>query len=297
MRLDGEFPKLSGSAVTLGKFDGIHRGHQKLIRKILEQKELGAKAVLCAFVTSGESILSVEERRDFLEVLGVDVLLECPMDENIRRMKAETFVREILIGDLKTSFVAVGEDFRFGNERKGTPQLLQDMGKKLGFQTEILSKEMEGHRKVSSTYVREELARGNMERVTSLLDRRFLVKGIVEHGRGMGHKFFFPTTNLIPPEGKLMPPSGVYTTISHFGDQTWQGITNVGYKPTVGEETFLGVETFLFDCETDLYGQTCTVEFCSFRRPERKFSSFEALREQLRKDKLDGKRYFDENLF
>lgn len=294
MRLDGAFPKLSHSAVTLGKFDGIHRGHQKLIRRIVEQKESGAQAVVCAFVSSGESLLSSRERNRFLEGLGVDILLECQMKEKLRSMKAETFVREVLMGDLKTAFVAVGEDFRFGNERKGTPQLLSDMGRKLGFQTEILSKEMEGHRKVSSTYIREELSKGNMERVTSLLGRRFPAEGVVEHGRGMGHRLFFPTTNLIPPAGKLMPPNGVYATVSDFGDKKWQGITNVGYKPTVGKEKFLGVETYLFDCDEDLYGKSCTVEFCTFVRPEQKFHSFEALKRQILQDTVSGRLYFSE---
>ena len=287
------FPKLSSSAVTLGKFDGVHRGHQKLIRKILEQKEAGCQAVLCAFVGSGKTILSDTERRHFLESLGIDLLLECPMDEKLMHMKAEAFVKEILIGDLKTAYVAVGEDFRFGYERKGTPKLLEEMGRELGFRTEILSKEMEGRRKVSSTYIREELAKGNLETVSRLLGRSFLLEGTVEHGRGMGHRDFFPTANLVPPKEKLMPPNGVYVTLSHFETKTFRGITNVGYKPTIGE-IFLGAETYLFECNEDLYGQSCRVEFFRYQRPERRFSSFEALKNQIQQDIEGGLGYFQE---
>lgn len=292
MKVDGNFPRLSGSAVALGKFDGIHLGHRKLVNKILEQKENGAQAVLVAIGGSAKTILTTQERIHLLEELGVDVLLECPLDEHMRHMKAESFVREILVGALSASYVAVGEDFRFGYERKGTPELLTELGKKYHFQTEVLTKEMDGHRKISSTYIREELAKGNMEKFTALMGMDFSVEGIVEHGRGMGHKYLLPTANIVPSPQKLMPPNGVYITISHFGEKKFRGITNIGYKPTIGEK-FLGVETYLFDCNEDLYGEFCRVEFKKFIRPEQRFQSLEALKTQLEKDAAKGRKYFE----
>ena len=291
LRIDGEFPRLSNSAVTLGKFDGIHRGHRKLVEKILEQKSQGALAVLFAFDVSSQMILSREERCHLLEKMGVDVFLECPLNDRIRHMKAEAFVKEILVGDLQASFVAVGEDYRFGYERKGTPRLLENLGKKYDFQTEILSKEMDGRRKISSTYIREELKRGNMEKIHNLMGMNFVVDGKVEHGRGLGHKKLLPTTNLIPASEKLMPPNGVYVTWSHFAEKTYQGITNIGWKPTV-DGSFLGVETYLFDCSEDLYGQECRVEFLHYQRPEHKFDSLDALKKQLLQDEEKGREYF-----
>lgn len=294
LRIDGEFPRLQNSAVTLGKFDGVHRGHRKLLEKILKQKEEGASAVVFAFVSLNQMIYTREERRRLLEKMGVDVLLECPLNDKIKHMKAENFIREILVGDLQTSYVAVGEDFRFGCERKGTPQLLREFGKKCGFCVDILPKEMDGSRKISSTYIREELRHGNIEKASALLGSSFYVEGVVEHGRGIGHKVLFPTTNLVPQKEKLMPPSGVYVTLSRFGKRIYQGITNVGYKPTVGEK-FLGVETYLFDCREDLYGQKCVVEFQKFLRPEQKFPSFDLLKEQMQRDIFRGKEFFEEN--
>ena len=241
LRIEEEFPRLSGSAVTLGKFDGIHRGHRKLIQKILDQKAEGAQSVVCAFESSSQMILSHRERRKLLEYMGVDILLECPLDDRLRHMKAENFVKEILVGDLNAVYVAVGEDYRFGYERKGNAALLQTFGKKYGFTVEILPKEMDGHRKISSTYIREELKKGNMEKITELLGCDFFLDGVVEHGQGLGHKVLFPTVNLIPPSQKLMPPKGVYATTSEFGGQRYEGITNVGFKPTVGGQ-FLGAE-------------------------------------------------------
>ena len=174
LKIDGEFPRLSKSAVTLGKFDGIHRGHQKLVEKILEQKEKGLETVLFSLGIGSQMIFTKEERCQILERAGVDVLVECPLDPRIRHMKAETFIKEILVGDLQAEHVAVGEDFRFGYERKGTPQLLEIMGKKFGFTVDIVPKEMEGHRKISSTFIREELKKGNMEKVNDLLGFPFL---------------------------------------------------------------------------------------------------------------------------
>lgn len=292
MKVDGKFPRLSQSAVALGKFDGIHLGHRKLVNKILEQKEYGAQAVLVAIGGSSRTILTRQERNRLLEELGVDVLVECPLDENMRHMKAENFIREILVGALSASYVAVGEDFRFGFERKGTPQLLAEQGKKYHFRTEVLTKEMDGHRKISSTYIREELGKGNMEKFSSLMGMDFSVEGVVEHGRGMGHKYLLPTANLIPPKEKLMPPNGVYITVSRFQDKSYGGITNIGYKPTIGEK-FLGVETYLFDCDRDLYGEFCKVEFKKFIRPEQRFQSLEALKTQLEKDAAKGRKYFE----
>ena len=292
LKIDGEFPRLTNCAVTMGKFDGIHRGHQKLVERIKERKALGEQAVLFAIDASSNMILTSEERASLLDVLGVDVLVECQLNDRIRHMKAENFIKEILMGDLGASYVVVGEDNRFGFERKGTPELLVEFGRKYGFDVEILSKEMDGHRKISSTYIREELKKGNMEKVTTLMGRDYFVEGQVVHGRGMGHKVLLPTTNIVPPKTKILPPNGVYVTSSYFGDKVYHGITNIGYKPTVGE-SFLGVETYLFDCREDLYGADCRVDFKKFLRPEKKFPSLEALKARLLADAEDGWKYFE----
>lgn len=291
LKIDGEFPKLANCAVTMGKFDGIHRGHRKLVEKIKERKAFGEQAVLFAIDASSNMILTSEERASLLEKMGIDVLVECRLNDRIRHMKAENFIKEILMGDLGASYVVVGEDNRFGFERKGTPQLLKEFGEHYGFEVEVLSKEMDGRRKISSTFIREELKKGNMEKITSLMGADYFVEGKVVHGRGMGHKVLLPTTNLVPPKNKILPPNGVYVTSSSFQGKIYHGITNIGYKPTVGE-SFVGVETYLFDCKEDLYGQECRVDFKKFLRPERKFPSLEALKDRLLADAEDGKEYF-----
>ncbi len=291
LKIDGEFPKLANCAVTMGKFDGIHRGHQKLVEKIKERKALGEQAVLFAIDASSNMILTSQERASLLERMGVDVLVECRLDDRIRHMRAENFIKEILMGDLGASYVVVGEDNRFGFERKGTPELLKEFGRKYGFSVDILSKEMDGKRKISSTFIREELKKGNMEKISSLMGMDYFVEGDVVHGRGMGHKVLLPTTNLVPPKSKILPPNGVYVTTSYFDGRTYGGITNIGCKPTVGE-SFIGVETYLFDCDEDLYGKKCRVDFKKFLRPEKKFPSLEALKARLLADAENGRAFF-----
>ena len=291
LKIDGEFPKLANCAVTMGKFDGIHRGHQKLVEKIKERKALGEQAVLFAIDASSNMILTSQERASLLGRMGVDVLVECRLDDRIRHMRAENFIKEILMGDLGASYVVVGEDNRFGFERKGTPELLKEFGRKYGFSVDILPKEMDGKRKISSTFIREELKKGNMEKISSLMGMNYFVEGDVVHGRGMGHKVLLPTTNLVPPKSKILPPNGVYVTTSYFAGRTYGGITNIGCKPTVGE-SFIGVETYLFDCDEDLYGKKCRVDFKKFLRPEKKFPSLEALKARLLADAENGRAYF-----
>lgn len=207
-------------------------------------------------------------------------------------MKAKNFIREILVEDLQASYVAVGENFRFGHERKGTINTLRQYGDRYGYHTEIISKEMDERRRISSTYVREELSKGNMEKFHFLMGTDYTVEGIVKHGRGIGNKFLLPTTNLLLPEEKLTPPKGVYVTVSNFKDRVYQGITNIGYKPTIGGETSMSVETYLLDCEENLYGKFCKVDFKTFLRPEEKFASLEALKEQIEQDVQKAREYF-----
>ena len=269
------------SVVTLGKFNGMHRGHQKLINRVLEIGKKCCETVVCAFETPSRKLLTGEERYALLDAMGIDTLAECQMDARLMHMGPEEFIQQVLVGQMHAGWVVVGCDFRFGYQRKGDAAYLQKMGQTYGFQVETLEKEMDGKRPISSTYIREQLNEGHMEKVNSLLGYDFSTTGEVVHGRGLGHTIGIPTTNLIPPKEKLMPPNGVYATVSRFPHREYLGITNVGYKPTVGGEDFLGVETYLFDCQENLYGVQSTVTFHHFLRYERKFASLEQLKGQL----------------
>lgn len=286
------------SAVSLGKFDGLHRGHQKLIRHILDQKASGLSAVIFTFEKnptrmlaglSAQNIMTNEERRKRLEQMGIDKLLECPFTPQVSHMEPEYFIEEVLVRQLHASFVAVGKDFRFGYQRRGDYALLKRMGERLGFRVKVVEKEQSHGRDIGSSYIREALHEGNIPLANELLGYRYFVSGKVLHGRQIGRTLGLPTTNLLPPADKLLPPNGVYLTKTILEDGEYFGITNIGYKPTVGGETHKGVETFLFDFNGDLYGHHLTVEFLEFERPEQKFKTLEELKARILSDVYWGK--------
>lgn len=279
--------------VTLGKFDGVHRGHRKLIGRVLKISEReDCSSIVFTFdvpprVRMGaagiKTLLTNEERRCLLRKTGVDVLVECPFTEQIQNMEAEEFVEDVLIGRLHMAYAVVGTDFHFGRGRRGNPEFLQRLGKQMGFSVEIVQKERDGSREISSSYVREELEAGHMDSVRRLLGYPYFISGKIVHGRHKGHSFGYPTINQVPAPEKLLPPWGVYSSRTRIGGKDYDSVTNVGRKPTVHGKA-LGVETYLFGCSENLYGQEARVDLLAFQRPERKFESEEALIAQLGRD-------------
>lgn len=284
------------SAVTLGKFDGLHRGHQKLIRRILELESKGCKSVVFTLNSKRAKglLLTDEERREHLEKMGVSYLIDCPFVPEIAGMEPEEFVSRILVDKLHARFLVVGEDFRFGYKRKGDYRTLMELQKIYGFQVEVIRKEQYQGREISSTYVKEALAEGRMELVRELLGYPYYVTGEVLHGRKIGRTLGMPTTNLVPTTRKLLPPNGVYVSMTSIEQGEYQGITNIGYKPTVGAD-YRGVETYLFDFDGDLYGEMTQVKLLAFERPEMKFDSLEELKKSMHRDIAYGREYFHES--
>ncbi len=292
------------SVVTIGKFDGLHVGHQKLLHLVCEKKKDGVKAVVFTFdVPPGaklsgkgmDTLVTNEERCQMLEEQGIDYLIECPFVPEIMSMEPERFVEEVLVGRLKAKYIVAGTDCGFGHNRRGDYKLLQKLAPTYGYEVDIVEKVQYQGRDISSTYVREEIARGNMELANFLLGYTYRISGKVEHGNHLGGtKLDMPTANLFPPEHKLLPPNGVYATKTVVDGKRYEGISNIGTKPTVSEGNVRGIETFLFDFSGDLYGRNITVELYTFERPEMKFASLDELKVQMHKDMEFGKKFFAE---
>lgn len=280
--------------ITLGKFDGVHRGHQKLIRLVHEiGSKKGWKTAAFTFDVSpqvkmgmrrSQLLMTNEERRTRLEKLGLDYLVECPFTDEIKNMEPEDFVKKILVEKMQARALVVGEDFHFGKRRRGDAALLLKMGEELAIEIHVEPKEQDGNRDISSTYVREELSLGHMEKVTELLGNPYSVKGEIVHGNHIGHTLGFPTINQIPEPIKLLPPNGVYLSRTLVDGREYDGISNVGTKPTVQGKKILGIETHLLFFSGDLYGKEARVQLLSFRRPEKKFDSLDELKAQLDSD-------------
>lgn len=280
------------TVISLGKFDGIHRGHELLMEKLAQKKEEGLKAAIFTFDIppkknvehiEAKVLTTNEEKMHIFEGIGIDYLIECPFTREVMCMEPEDFIR-MLVEKLNVKCIVVGEDFHFGHNRRGDYQMLKRYAPVYGYEALILSKMKEDERDISSTFVREEIMAGNIEKANHLLGYRYFVTGMVKHGNQIGRTIGIPTINLIPPEEKLLPPFGVYVTEVFIDDKRYYGVTNVGCKPTIKGNNPVGVETHLLDFREDVYEKVVTVEFRTMIREERKFESIEKLQEQMMND-------------
>lgn len=286
------------TAAAIGKFDGIHIGHRRLLEEILNRREKGLKACVFTFdpppavlfgSSAEESLLSTrEEKRLLFARMGVDILIEFPLSRETAAIPPESFVSGILGERMKVAFLAAGRDLSFGAGGAGDAALLERMGAALGFETRIIDKVCAEGREVSSTLVRDRLEQGDMEGVRRLLGMPYLIAGQVVRGNRLGRTMGFPTINLIPGKEKKLPPRGVYFSGVRVGEKNYAAISNVGYKPTVSSERISGVESYLYDFRDTVYGEEVEVYLYAFHRPEKRFGSVEELREQLRKDIAAG---------
>ncbi|WP_424141906.1 bifunctional riboflavin kinase/FAD synthetase [Stomatobaculum longum] len=287
------------TVVAVGKFDGEHRGHQKIIATMLDiAREKQLKTAIFTFgtppaaVVSGQrrpQILTNEERRERLHQAGIDYIVEYPFDAEIAAMDGEDFVREILLGAMRMRAIVGGEDLRFGKAGAVNAAKLKSLGERLHFSVYIIQKETEAGEEISSSLIREALAAGDMAKANTLLGMPYTAEGVVQHGNGIGNRILgFPTINLLLPAGKLLPRRGVYQTETVLPDgRTFRSITNVGTNPSVEQDHLshrLRLESFLLDFSGNLYDTRVRLRFLRFIRPEKKFASLTALKQQIMAD-------------
>lgn len=292
------------TVLSLGKFDGLHRGHELLMDYVFQKKKEGLKAAIFTFDIPPKKnvehiqtqvLTTNEEKCRLFEKIGIDYLIECPFTQEVMCMEPEAFI-EMMVRQLKVKCMVVGKDFHFGHNRRGDYRMLQKYADEFDYEVEVVDKMQEDGRDISSTFVREQIMAGNMEKANALLGYGYFVEGTVLHGRKMGKAVLgIPTINLIPPKEKLLPPFGVYLSITEWNGKSYPGITNIGCKPTIEGENPTGVETHIFDFQEEIYGKEVKVSFISKIREEKKFASLDALKEQMARDVAFGKQYFREN--
>lgn len=298
-----EFHIEEPTVVSIGKFDGLHRGHQKLLKEMFHWKERGFKVAIFTFSTPPGTlvkgklqtmIMTNPEREELLREAGVDYLVEYPFDQEVCRMAPEQFVAEVLTGQMNAEVIVTGPDCHFGYKAAGDRTLLEELAPKYGYRFFVVEKERDGDRIISSTYIREMLGEGRIGKANELLGYPYFLEGTVEHGNSLGHRRLYPTANLIPPAEKHLPRFGVYASRVTVDGKTLGGITNVGRKPTISGENPAGVETYLYDFDGNLYEKKIKVELLHFVRPEMKFSSIEELKEQLNHDIEECRGYLNQ---
>lgn len=295
-----EFQLDSRSAVAIGKFDGVHLGHRILLDRIIaaaaEDPEL--KSVVFTFNPSPESLFAgqalkelttVSEKRVIFDRMGVDVLIEFPMNHETAAIKAEDFTVQYLIDRMQASLIVAGSDVSFGYKGEGNADTLIRLGIEHDYRCEIIDKVTYKGEPISSTRIRGAIEAGDMELVTALLGFPYRITGVVSHGRHLGHEIGMPTANVILPPDKMTGPNGVYLSRVYTADGVYPAITNVGVKPTVMDDELLCCESYLYDFDRDIYGEYIEVELIRFVRPERKFSSVEELKAQMQLDIESGR--------
>lgn len=284
------------SVVTVGTFDGVHRGHQAIIEYLHRRAaEQSGPSTLVSFdphprsVVHGEDVpllTTVAERADLLEGLGLDRFVVVPFSTDFAQFGPEEYVRDVLVKRIGMQEITVGYDHRFGKDRAGDVDLLQDLGVQYGFEVDVIPPQEVNHDVVSSSSIRSLLLEeGAIEPANERLGRPYRLDGVVARGEGRGRELGYPTANLALPDAqKLVPKRGVYATTVTLPDGRQRGgMMNIGRRPTF-DEMDVTVEVHLFDFEGDLYGERLSVQFLQRLRDEQKFQSADALTAQLSED-------------
>ena len=284
------------SIVTIGTFDGVHVGHQKIMEQLVATaQENNAKSVLLTFFPHPRMVLqkdnslklinTIAEKIEILEKTGLDYLIIHPFDKDFSRLTAFDFVRTILVNHLNTAELVIGYDHRFGKNREGNFEQLQEYGHMYDFKvTEIPAQDI-NQISVSSTKIRNAILNAEIEKANEYLGYSFSLEGTVVSGEKLGNTIGYPTANIELLETyKLLPKTGAYLIRSFLHGKTIYGMMNIGNRPTVNgvKET---IEVHFFDLNKDLYGRQLTIELLTFLRDEQKFSSIEELKKQLFLDK------------
>ncbi|NNK81511.1 MAG: bifunctional riboflavin kinase/FAD synthetase [Flavobacteriaceae bacterium] len=294
-----DYNLLKESVVTIGTFDGVHLGHQKILKRVVKiAKKKNLQAVVLTFFPHPRMVLqkdtdiklinSIDERYNLLKEKGVDHLVVKEFTQEFSRLTAKEYVRNILVDKLKTKHIIIGYDHHFGRNRTANINDLRAFGKIYDFKvTEISAKEIETVA-VSSTKIRAALDNGDVALANSFLGYNFMLTGTVIKGKGLGHTIDFPTANLKIEEGyKLIPKTGSYVIKTTYNKQVLYGMMNIGVNPTVNGKT-QSIEMHLFNFSNSIYNEKFTIEFIERLRDEKKFKSLNDLKEQLKKDKKNS---------
>lgn len=292
-----------GAVATIGNFDGVHLGHQAVINKITRQsKKLSLPSMVISFEPSAKEfflkqsaparLTNFREKFSLVANFGIEQFVCLNFNEELSNMPAETFIKNILVDTLQIKQLTVGDNFRFGKDRKGDLKLLKDYAAKLDYQIDNTDSFVKDGKRVSSTLIRESLQAGNFDAASKMLGRQYSISGHVIHGDKKGRTIGFPTAN-IPIKRKICAVNGVFAVTVNRQDGTeYPGVANIGHRPTVGG-TRTQLEVHLFNFSQEIYGEILNVTFHKKLRDEKKFDSFEELKNQIEQDSKSAQKFFD----
>lgn len=296
-----DYKRIKDSVVTIGTFDGVHIGHQKIISRLVDiAKTNDLQALVLTFFPHPRMVVqkdsdiklinTIDEKAAQLQELGVDHLVVKEFTKSFSRLTSLEYVRDVLVNKLKVKHIIVGYDHHFGRNRTATIDDLIEFGKFYDFEVTQIDAEEIGDVAVSSTKIRIALHEGKMKIANQFLGYDFMLTGIVVEGKGLGSNLNFPTANIYIEESyKLIPKEGVYLVQSNLNGHQTYGMMNIGKNPTVSQDNKTHIEVHFFDFDGDLYGKTLKIELLDHLRSEIKFPNIAALKEQLENDKSTAK--------
>ena len=290
-----EFLQKKGAVITIGTFDGVHVGHRKIIKRLVDAaKKNHLKATVLTFFPHPRMVLqqesdiklinTIEERKKILKKAGVEEIVVYPFTKEFSRLTAQEYVQSILVKKLQAKRVIIGYDHRFGRNRTADIQDLRKLGKQFHFEVEEISKEDIEEVAVSSTKIRKALENGELEKANTYLSEPFMLTGKIVKGKGLGKQLGYPTANLqIKEDYKLIPKGGVYVVSSVIDKKKYYGMMNIGTNPTVGgkEQT---IETYFFDLDKNLYGKEISINLITRIRDEQNFNDVDELISAMKED-------------
>lgn len=291
-------PNIQNAVVTSGTFDGVHFGHQKILKKIVKTaREINGKSVVLTFWPHPRFVLfpeektlkllsTFEEKAQLLKEVGIDYIVKVEFTKEFSQLSSETFIQNMLVEQLKTKKLIIGYDHRFGKNRSGSFEYLKENSDRFGFEVEEIPRQDIDDVGVSSTKIRQALFHGEVDKAAEFLGRFYSITGNVVEGKKIGTQLGFPTANIhIAEEFKLIPKDGAYAIRAKVNDHWYKGMLNVGIRPTVGGLHRV-IETHLFEFQEQIYNHPIQIEFVKHLREEKKFDSLEDLKNQLQKDKM-----------
>ncbi len=288
-----EINNIKRSVITIGNFDGIHKGHEVLIKKAVEYgKKRNIKSIVFTFENHPanyfrtnpiRNIISNEERINRLNKLGVDLVISIPFDKYMTKISAQDFVEKILVDKLGVEKIIVGDDFTFARNKEGNTDLLKKLSERYKYSLEVIKAIKINGTRISSTYIRSLVSQGDVYAVDEYLGYNYQLEGKVIHCKQLGRTIGFPTANIEVDKEVLIPKNGIYATRIKIEGKIYFGATNIGFNPTVNGSK-LSIETNILQFNEDIYGKLIKIEFLERIRDEKKFSSLDELKNQLKQD-------------
>jgi riboflavin kinase/FMN adenylyltransferase len=292
----GDLPRFPNPVLTIGTFDGVHKGHQAILKDVVAHaKAAGKESVLITFEPHPRKLIYPEQSLQLLTPLngkiqlirntGIDHVVVIPFNQAFSALTAEAYIRDFLVAQFHPHAIVIGYDHRFGRDRTGNLALLKSFEQAFGYTVYELPVQKIEDAAVSSTKIRNALRSGDVLTAQAMLGRCYEISGTVVHGAKMGRQLGYPTANIAPEsEDQLVPANGAYTITATHQDNEYSGMLNIGVRPTVSSEPKLHIEAHLFHFSGDLYGQQISIRFIARLRDEQKFASLDDLKAQLAKD-------------